>query len=230
VYGEVIAALKARGGVSDFEHARDGVFVALDLGISDSFAMWWFRFGADRGVDVIDHYEAHGRTLQHYFDVLDSRGYQYRQIFLPHDARAHSLQTGQSIQERFLARYPGLASIGPELSIPDGLQAGRWLLEQPATRIHSRCRLVTGPEDIDGLDALAAYRYEYDEANKVYKKTPKHNWASHTADAFRYLACAVRFSEFVTRPKAPAAPKPLKAPTYNLDSLWNTAPKKSSRI
>ncbi len=204
VYGHLLQALRDRGGVSDFEHARDGVFAVVDLGISDSFAIWWFRFGPGRGLDVIDHYEAHGRPLSHYFNVLDGRGYQYSRLFLPHDARARSLQTGVSIQEKFMERYPGLVSMVPELSIADGLEAGRWLLEQESTRFHVRCSEVApDSEDIDGLDALAAYKYEYDEAHKVYKKTPLHNWASHTADDWRYLACAVRYSEVLTRPTQP---------------------------
>lgn len=210
VYGHLVAALRARGGLCDFKHAMDGVFASVDLGISDSFAIWWFRFGPKRGIDVIDHYEAHGRPLSHYFDELDSRGYSYAKIFLPHDARARTLQTGVSTQERFMERYPGLAIIGPELHVPDGLQAARWVLEQETTRIHSRCQTVKpNGEDIDGVHALASYKYEYDEDKKVYKKTPLHDWASHTSDAFRYLACAVRFSEYLTRP--PPVPVEVKA-------------------
>lgn len=210
VYGHLLQQLRGRGGIADFTHPNDGVFVAVDLGVSDSFAIWWFRFGPSRGVDVIDHYEAHGRPLSHYFDVIDGRGYDYQKIFLPHDARARTLQTGVSTQDFFMRRYPGLAIIGPELSVPDGMQAARYILEQPSTRIHARCASVTGPEDIDGIDALACYKYEYDLARQVYKKTPLHDWSSHTADAFRYLACAARFSEIATRPDPPP-PAPIQA-------------------
>ncbi len=219
VYGHLLSALRARGGVCEFEHARDGTFAVMDLGISDSFAIWWFRFGPQRGVDVVDHYEAHGRPLSHYFDVLDARGFEYTKLFLPHDARARSLQTGASVQEAFLKRYPGKVAMVPELSIADGLQAARWLLEQETTRFHSRCELVTGPEDIDGLDALAAYKYEYDEDRKVYKKTPLHDWASHTADDFRYLSVAVRFSEFLTRPEPVKTQEPAGPPTFSFPAL-----------
>lgn len=232
VYGHLLHALKERGGMAPFEHAKDGVFVSVDLGISDSFAIWWFRFGPNRGLDVIDHYEAHGRPLSHYFDVLDGRGYSYTKIFLPHDARSRTLQTGVSTQERFMERYPGIALIGPELSPPDGMQAARWLLEQATTRIHPRCREVTGPEDIDGIEALASYKYEYDEDRKVYKKTPLHDWSSHTADSFRYLACAARFSEFMSRPepKEPEAPlaQPMSA-AYALPDLSLLRPKPRGR-
>lgn len=219
VYGHLVQALKDRGGYSDFEHGTDGVFVALDLGISDSFAMWFFRFGPNRGVDVIDHYEAHGRPLSHYFDVLESRGYSYAKIFLPHDARARSLQTGVSTQDMFLERFPGIATIGPELSIADGLQASRWLLEQRTTRIHLRCSVVAGPEDIDGVEALASYKYEYDEDLKVYKKTPLHDWSSHSADGFRGLACAAKFSELMTRPALPDPEPKAGPPEYSFPPL-----------
>lgn len=230
VFGDSLAALKARGGICEFSHPGDGVFVFCDLGISDSFALWFMRFGPGRGVDVLDHYEAHGRSLAHFFDAIRARNYELSRIFLPHDARQRNLVTGGSVQDEFEKAFPGKVVIGPPVSVADGHQAARWVLEQPTTRIHSRCRLVTGPEDIDGIKALESYRYEWDEANKVYKKTPKHDWASHSADGFRYMAVAVRFSEFMTRPPPEAKPPSLKPPTYTLDDLWKTAPKKSTRL
>jgi hypothetical protein len=230
VFGDSLAALRARGGICEFEHERDGVDVFADLGIADSFALWFMRFGQNRGVDVVDHYEAHGRSLRHFFDLIRSKPLIIRRIFLPHDARQRNLVTGASVQDEFEREFPGKVVIGPPVSVADGHQAARWLLEQKTTRIHIRCREVTGPEDIDGVRALESYRYDWDEANKVYKKTPKHDWASHSADAFRYLAVAVRFSELMTRPPPEKAPPALKPPEYTLESLWKTAPKRSNRI
>lgn len=40
----------------------------------------------------------------------------------------------------------------------------------------------------EGIEALQAYERVYDEVLRNYKDTPKHNWASHGADSFRYLA------------------------------------------
>jgi hypothetical protein len=208
VYGHLVHALRARGGVCEFAHENDGVFAFADLGISDSFCLWFMRFGPNRGIDVIDHYEAHGRPLSHYVDLLKSKPYTYSRIFLPHDARARTLITGSTVQDELMAEFPGLISIVPQVSIADGLQAGRWVFEQESTRIHSRCSLITGPEDIDGLDAMSAYKFEYDEERKVYKKTPLHDWSSHTADGWRYLSVAARYSEYLTRPPAPPAEVP----------------------
>ena len=39
-----------------------------------------------------------------------------------------------------------------------------------------------------GIDALALYRAEYDGKRAMLKPRPVHDWTSHAADAFRYLA------------------------------------------
>jgi phage terminase large subunit len=39
-----------------------------------------------------------------------------------------------------------------------------------------------------GLEALKQYRKDWDEKLKAFRDKPKHDWTSHAADAFRYLA------------------------------------------
>jgi hypothetical protein len=41
-----------------------------------------------------------------------------------------------------------------------------------------------------GRECLINYRSEFDDKNRTFRATPLHNWASHSADAFRYLAMA----------------------------------------
>ena len=43
-----------------------------------------------------------------------------------------------------------------------------------------------------GLESLRSYRTEWDEKARAFKKTPDHNWASHGADAWRYLSLSWR--------------------------------------
>lgn len=198
VYGELIAALEASGGVSDFQHPDDGVFATFDLGVSDATAIWWWRITNESGarrVDLIDWFETTGEGSAYYFSVLRGetppgcdrpRAYKLKRIWLPHDARARTFQTGVSTLELFSHAFPGLVDIGPQLSLEDGIGAGRWLLGQPM-RIHTRCA--------PGLERLRAYRYAWDEERKVYSKKPLHDFASHTADGFRYVACEAWNSE-----------------------------------
>jgi phage terminase large subunit len=213
VWGDLVEMLERRGGLEAFGHERDGIFTSWDLGISDSTSIWFWRL-KDGGVDVVDFYEAHGKPMSHYFDELDQRaelqGYKYVKHWLPHDARARTLATGSSILDQFISRYgAGAVAIGPELSLLDGIQAARWMLQQEI-RIHPRCA--------DGIEALRQYHYAYDEDRRTFSGKPEHTWASHAADAFRYIACVVRTSEAMTRkdrePEKPAA-RPVSSITIN---------------
>jgi hypothetical protein len=61
----------------------------------------------------------------------------------------------------------------------DGVNAGRKTI--PFARFDkTRCA--------QGLEALRSYRTKWDEKARAFKKTPDHNWASHGADAWRYLS------------------------------------------
>jgi phage terminase large subunit len=38
-----------------------------------------------------------------------------------------------------------------------------------------------------GINALKSYVYDYNDKKKTRSNEPKHDWASHTSDALRYL-------------------------------------------
>lgn len=223
VFGDLIEALEKRGAVSEFAHEKDGVFTSWDLGISDATAIWFWRLNADGMPDMIDHYESTGKPISHYFDVVDAKPYKYVQHWVPHDARARTLQTGVATIEQFAAHWPDQIAVTPELSLAQGIEAARWLLQQPV-RFHSRCQ--------EGVEALKAYHYVWDDDRKVLGAKPEHDWSSHTADAFRYLALVVKHSEMMTR-KAPV--QALKLPgsideTYTLDECWQDRERERRRL
>jgi hypothetical protein len=202
VYGDLMEGLEQRGGLAQYAHPIDGVYTAWDLGFSDATAIWFWRLRGG-SVEIIDHYEAHGQPLSHYFDVVDGRGFKLAKHWFPHDARARHLTSGVSIIEQATERWGHAnVAIGPSLSLLDGLQAGRWLMQQPEFRIHPRCK--------DGIDALRSYHYHYDEDKRSFSRQPEHDWSSHTADAFRYLALVVKHTDAITRRTAPK-PRPAGA-------------------
>lgn len=210
VWGDLLEVLEKRGGVSAFAHPNDGVSVVFDLGVSDSTAMWFFRLNADGYPDLIDWYECSGQGADHYFSVLEEKGYAYERIWLPHDGRQRSFQTGISTLELFSKKYPGKVGIVPQLPLQDGLIASRWLLGKPM-RVHVRCE--------EGLERLKAYRFEWDDDAKCFGKLPVHDWTSHSADGFRYVACVTKPTES-RQPKAPpaeAGPRALN--TFTMDEL-----------
>jgi hypothetical protein len=65
---------------------------------------------------------------------------------------------------------------------------------------------------------LRQYRADFDEKAKTFKDRPRHDWTSHSADAFRYMAMAYREveAELLVR-KAP----PVLLTELTLDELWD---------
>src|SRR5690606_17807335 len=98
IYGAWIDRADREGRIGDFPHDPDlPVNTAWDLGYSDAVAIWFWQmvFGEVR---VIGFYEAHGRDIEHYCEVLKARaernGYTYGRHIVPHDAKHKTLQGG----------------------------------------------------------------------------------------------------------------------------------------
>src|SRR5215471_6320870 len=52
-----------------------------------------------------------------------------------------------------------------------------------------------------GLEALRNYRSEWDDRRQAFRERPLHDWSSHAADAFRYLAMGLREESGERMPK-----------------------------
>jgi phage terminase large subunit len=193
------------------------VFVATDLGYTDSTAMWFWQEYLD-GPALIDYEEADNQALQYYFDLLRYKGYSYDTIWLPHDAIAKSFQTGRSTIEQFLIEeFP--VKIVTKLALQHGIDAARMIL--PICRWNMKNDRIGW-----GLNALRSYRRKFDEVKKIYMDVPLHDWSSHCADAFRGLALVCK------RATLPAEPIPSGPPKYgfSLEDLYACQPKRNLRI
>jgi hypothetical protein len=142
--------------------------------------------------------------------------------YLPHDARAKTLSTQVSILDQALSRFgPGAVEIIPALDVLDGIQAARALLES-SIRIHARCDESPLPGVASGIEALRSYKYAWDEKHKVFTRLPLHDWSSHAADGFRYLALAERKAGRKARSiQPPPSPPPVKAALPTFDEFWS---------
>ena len=155
-----------------------GVTTAWDLGIGDSTAIFFAQY-VGQEIRIIDYYESSGVGLDHYAKVLSEKGYHYVEHILPHDVQVKELGTGKSRIETLDALGISDITIAPKLAVDDGIQAARsmiarcWFDEEDCAR---------------GIEALRQYRREFDERLKTWRGRPLHDWTSHGADAFRYLA------------------------------------------
>ncbi len=154
------------------------VITSWDLGFGDSTAIWFAQM-VGRELRLIDYYESTGVGIEHYAKVLRERPYIYGDTILPHDAAQGSLQTGRSMVDTMYSLGFRDLRVLPRSSIEDGINAVRGLLP--------RC-WFDEKKCVRGLNALRMYHREWDEKARVFKNRPKHDYSSHAADSFRYLA------------------------------------------
>ena len=149
-----------------------------DLGVGDATAIWFTQSLRSGEIRVIDYYEASGEGLPHYAHILRSKGYVYGQHWAPFDIEVKELGSGKSRLE--VARSLGITfNICPQIGIEDGIHAARMVFPR-CWFDETRCKA--------GLEALQHYRRDYNTRLNEFKATPVHDWASHGADAFRYMA------------------------------------------
>ena len=153
------------------------VYTHWDLGINDTTAIWFWQL-LGKEVRMIDHYETSGESLDHYVGVLQAKEYKYAKHFLPHDVEVKELQTGNT-RKQFLESRWLKVEVVPKLWVEEWIEMARrifkniWINEDTCER---------------GINALSSYHKEFDDKNQTYRNSPKHDWSSNSADAFRYFA------------------------------------------
>ena len=181
-FGKQVDDLRKRGQICRVAYdPAVPVCTYWDLGIGDSTAIWFAQF-IGKEVHLINYYEASGEGLAHYSRVLDEfrreTGCIYGHHVAPHDIQARELTTGQT--RLATARRLGISfRVAPKLSLETGIEAVRMMMSR-CWFDQSRCE--------EGLKCLENYRKTYNEKFRVYSDRPFHDFSSHGADAFRYLA------------------------------------------
>lgn len=168
------------------------VFTAWDLGFGDSTAIWFLQW-VGRELRWIDFYENSGEPLIHYAELVKAKRYNYQLHFLPHDG-AHNNIRGDSVAAQLGRMGLRTRVLEREADITPGIELVRQTLEYS---VFDKVKCA------EGLRALENYGYEWDEDRMVFKKTPRHDWASNGADAARYAvrAAAIAKSNFAPVPK-----------------------------
>ena len=189
VFGKQIAQAEIEGRIGSVPYdASAGTYTAIDLGIGDSTAIWWFQM-VGQEIHFIDHYESSGEELGHYISIIKNKPYNYTTHFLPHDAKQRELQTGLTRVEFF--ENNGIHNI--EVLRPTNFQLGQDDINMIARPKFSKV-WIDRDKCERGLKCLSAYHYEYDEKNKLLKDKPEHDWSSHSSSAFIYALIAAQES------------------------------------
>jgi hypothetical protein len=191
------------------------VHTAWDLGYSDDTSIWFYQVVGDE-IHLIDYHSSNGEAVPYYAGIVMGKPYKYGLHWLPHDARAKTLASGgKSIIEQ-LSALIGLGNmrICPNLSLQDGIQASRMALK--------RCWFDAEKTEF-GLKCLREYQREYDDERRMLKDKPKHDFTSHGADAFRYMAVAWREEEVQNSAYEEMRGITIGKPSFSLNEMWKTA-------
>ena len=181
-YGSLMSKALAEDRICNVPYeSRLEVHTAWDLGMGDNTAIIFFqRHGKE--IRIIDFYENQGEGMAHYIKYVREKDYLYGSHIAPHDIKVREMGTGKSRWE--VAQQLGLRfEICKNVQIDDGIEAARTIIPR-CYFDEKRCNLL--------IEALRQYRKDFDEKRQVYRDKPLHDWTSHAADAFRYLALGTR--------------------------------------
>ena len=178
-YGKAMRQAETDGRISRAPYDKElRVYTAWDLGYRDATAIWFCQV-VGREIHLIDYYEATGTDIADDVRAVVDKPYSYAGHIIPHDAFSVAKQTGKTTAE--MMENLGLRHLerAPDHRVEAGINQSSLTL--------SRC-WFDAVKCARGIDCLKMYRTEYDEKNETLKQKPLHNWASHGADACRYLA------------------------------------------
>ena len=207
IFAAELAAARSQGRITRVPYEpRLPVDTDWDLGFGakgDSTAVWFSQSLRAGEVRVIDYLEGQGEGMPHYVAKLKAKPYVYGQHWAPHDIVVQEM-TGKSRLET--AQALGITfQICPNIGLEDGIHAARLTM--------SRC-WFDADKCARGLEALMHYKRDWNSRLNEFKTEPVHDWASHGADAFRYLAVRQQ------PPKEKAKVTYLQRPGANQSTEW----------
>jgi phage terminase large subunit len=178
-YGKLMAAAESAKRITGVPYdpaAR--VWTSWDLGFRDATVVWFAQV-IGKEIHLIDYHESVGADITDDVKAVQAKPYNYAGHIVPHDAYAHEKQTGKTTAQ-FMEGL-GLRDLqrAPDHRVQDGITNVQVLL--PKCWFDAlKCER--------GIDALKQYRAEFDNKLETLKPKPVHDWTSHAADSFRYLA------------------------------------------
>ncbi len=158
--------------------------VYFDLWRNDATSVW-FKQNDWHFFNFLSYYEDHWKYIDDYFNYIDNlileKKWQLGFIYLPHDSKQKRIDSKNSTYEIACTRYWNhkVKYITQTNSTIEDINKTRQILP--------RCRFDTDWCQ-QWLRCLENYKKDYDDKKKIFRDYPRHDWASHWADSFRYFA------------------------------------------
>lgn len=182
VYAKELKVCRDQGRVRLIPY-DDGklVFCSFDIGKRDATSIWFYQV-VHGEIRLIDFFEDHLEGPTYYASKLKGKGYRYDTLYLPHDAENEAIAADVTFAGA-MQKSGFKVEVLKKVRIEDGINAARMLFSKCVFDAE-KCRA--------GLDALQNYRWGYNQRMDELKTEPVHDWSSHAADSFRYMAISVR--------------------------------------
>lgn len=185
IYAKQILAAREDGRITNVPYDPScEVFTAWDLGFGDATAIWWLQF-VGRELRWLEYYENCGEQLDHYVSIVKSKPYNYKAHYLPHDG-GHGNIRGESVSIQLMQMGLQNEILEREQDINAGIELTRQAMAYSVFD-QNKCA--------DGIKALEAYSYKWNEERMTFSKSPLHDWSSNGADAARYAARAASMNK-----------------------------------
>jgi phage terminase large subunit len=181
IYYQEVTNAQVEGRIKAVPYNPDlRVHTIWDLGWNDSTSIILVQKNRSE-IAIIDYIEDDHRALDSYVAELKDKKLNWGADYLPHDARAKSLQTGASAEDVVRRLGRDVRIIG-QTKVEMGITAARGIFSQCYFDSVKAKRL---------LQCLKRYRRAINTATDE-PGAPLHDEYSHGADAFRYLGLVAR--------------------------------------
>lgn len=179
----VRARKESRIGSVPYDSHSD-VFAAMDIGKSDSTAIWVFQLiGKER--HFIDYYERDGEEVDFFVKWLRERPYSVRSLGLPFDADSEVLGLSKSVANQFRSYgFPVKVLDRNKLEL-HGINDARSAFVQ-CWFDNNKCKR--------GLKCLDNFRKEWDDKHGCYRTKSVHDEFSDGAKGFIY---AIQYGDYL---------------------------------
>lgn len=155
-----------------------------DLGYNDTTAIWLHQQVGPQN-RFVQCFENSGVGNDYYVRELQriqsERGIVYGTHYLPHDSEHHSRQTAKTDIEAYRKLWPGQR-------FTPVARTKRKITAIQQTRACMSTVWIDREGCADGIAALDAFRFKYDDKLGTYGSEPLHDWSSNFATAFQQFA------------------------------------------
>jgi hypothetical protein len=161
---------KCIADLSELETRRMDIFAGMDVGYKDPTAFCVFGYDWDSGnYYLLDEYLNSERTTEQHAEEIQKLIRKWDIDYIYIDSAA------QQTRYDFAQNYD-ISTINAKKSVLDGIGHVAGIVDNDKLIVHQSCK-----ESLSSLD-----QYQWDPNPNLMKEKPKHNYASHMADAIRY--------------------------------------------